>query len=301
MNTAIQWIVQGMAVGLVYALFGVGYSLMFGVMRCLNIAHAGTFVLSALAACGISRWAGSSVFALPAVLLGSIALGIAVNLAVHQLALRPLLRPSRAKIDIEMASFLATLGAFFVLQTIAIEVTDGKAVALDLAAARLGAVRIAGANLPAKYLVAGAMALICLALVMWLLATPIGRRLRATADNRMLASVLGIDVEKTQRFAMALTGGLAGLGGATIAYLYGQASFGLSESYLVKAIVIGIVAGLGSVGGAAWVAVGLGIIETVTIGTVGSSYRDIASFVILISVLAIRPQGIFARRQRLAT
>ncbi len=301
MGPIFQWLIGGLSIGLVYALFGVGYSLMFGVMRCLNIAHAGTFVLTAIFACRLSLLMAGHPWSAPVTLVGAIILGILINLIIYSVALQPLFRQAMVKLDVEMASFLATLGAYFIIQTIAVEVTDGQAVPLDVNMAKLGTVYLLGTPLPLKYVVVGAVVLLSLSAVVLLLHSPLGRRMRATANNRMLASVLGIDIRACQRIAMGLAGALAGLGGAMVAYLYGQASFGLSESFLVKAVIIGIVAGLGSLSGAAIVAVALGLIETATIDLIGSGWRDIASFVIVIAVLAIRPEGLFAKRQRLAT
>jgi branched-chain amino acid transport system permease protein len=270
-------------------------------MRCLNIAHAGTFVLAALVACLLSTSMGGTGWSVALAFLAAILVGIVLNLAVHLVALQPLMRSRIIRLDIEMGSFLATLGAFFILQTLALELTDGMAVPFNTISTGIGSTTVLGATLPLKYLVVAVAACASLAGVMAFMHSPRGRQLRATADNRMLASVLGIDIRAAQRLAMALAGGLAGLGGATIAYLYGQASFGLSEAYLIKSVVIGIVAGLGSLGGAAAVAIALGLVESFTTGLLGSSWRDTAAFIIVIAVLAVRPQGLFAKRQRLAT
>jgi branched-subunit amino acid ABC-type transport system permease component len=228
-------------------------------------------------------------------------LGAACNLAIHFVSLQPLFRRSLIKTNIEMASFLATLGAFFVTQTIAIEATGGQALSMNANMVSLGTITILGDPFPLKYLVVGATALLSLGVLSRILYSALGRRLRATAENRLLANVLGIDVQGSQRIAMAIAGAMAGLGGAMIAYLYGQASFGLAESFLVKAIIIGIVAGMGSINGALVVSVGLGIIENATVNLLGSAWRDIASFVVVIAVLAVRPNGLFARQKRLAT
>jgi len=301
MSTLLQSLIGGVSIGLVYGLFGVGYCLMFSVMRCINIAHAGTFVLCALACCSLSTRLDNSGWVIVPLVLATMLLGVICNLAIHVVSLQPLFRRSLIKTNIEMASFLATLGAFFVTQTIAIQATDGQAVSMNVNLVSLGTITLLGEQFPLKYLVVGITALISLAVLLRLLYSPLGRRLRATAENRLLANVLGIDIQSSQRIAMSIAGAMAGLGGAMIAYLYGQASFGLAESFLVKSIIIGIVAGMGSLVGALAVSVGLGIVETTTINLLGSGWRDIASFVIVIAVLAIRPQGLFARRKRLAT
>lgn len=301
MTLILQWLITGLCVGLVYAMFSAGYSLMFGVMRCLNVAHAGVFMLCALIACKLSLLPVTGVLLHAAIILGPVLAGVVLSYGVHRLALHYLLRPGANTVDVEMASFLSTLGALFIIESIAIEWSDARAFNFNFDYLKLGSVDIAGVVLPLKYLAVGVAALASLALMDRVLKSPLGRRMRATADSRLLATVMGIDVRGTQQLSMVIAGALAGLAGVMIAYLYGQATYGLSHTFLLKAIVIGIVAGLGSVSGAMVVAVAIGVLEAATVQYLGSGWRDISLFLLVIIVLAIRPEGVFWKKQRAAT
>jgi branched-chain amino acid transport system permease protein len=301
MNIIFQWLVTGLCVGLVLALFSVGYCIMFSVMRCLNLAHAGVFMLCALLACNLSMLPLFG-FAKHAVIIGGpILAGIIFNLIVNFLALRYLLSPGAKPGVIETGSFLSTLGALIIINSIGIEWSDGKALSFDFNYLNFRAVNLDGVILPVKYLVVGAAAIVALIVTQVVLRSSLGKMMLAVADNRFLATVMGVPVRRIEMLAMVIAGALAGLAGTMIAYLYGQATVGLSQSFLVKAIVIGIVAGQGSIIGAMLIALGVGIIEAATIQYFGSGWRDISLFILVLIVLSIRPQGIFTRMQRIAT
>jgi branched-chain amino acid transport system permease protein len=301
MTVILQWLITGLCVGLVYAMFSAGYSLMFGVMRCLNVAHAGVFMLCALIACKLSMLPVQGIGLHAVIVGGTVLAGVLLSVAVHGLALHYMLRPGANTVDIEMGSFLSTLGALFIIESAAVEWSDARAFNFNFDYLKLGSANIVGVVLPLKYLAVGAAAVVSLLAMDRVLRSSLGRRMRATADSRLLATVMGVNVRRTQQLSMVIAGALAGLAGLMIAYLYGQATIGLSHTFLLKAIVIGIVAGLGSVTGAMVVALLVGVLEAATVNYLGSGWRDISLFVLVIIVLAVRPQGVFHREQRAAT
>lgn len=301
MSSSLTWIITGLSVGFVYVLFSVGFNLTFAVMRCLNVAHASSFVVAALIACQMSFLDLPAPVLIPLILVVSTIAGVLCNLATQVLAIEPLLRRGTLRSNIEMASFLTTLGIFFIIESALLYLTNAQPLSFNAELLEIGSTSVLGIVLPNKYAVVGLGGALGLVAVMLLLRSKYGRYMRATADSRLLAGVLGINVRVTQRNAMIVAGALAGVAGVLIAYLYGQGSYGLAHVFLLKAIVIGIVGGLGSMTGATVVAIGLGIVEAGAVNYFGGAWQDATAFALIIIVLAIRPQGIFGLRERVQT
>lgn len=291
----------GISVGFIYLLFAVGFNLAFGVLRVLNVAHAAAFTSAALMACFVSNLPIPGSLMLPALVLASLGVAIIVNLATQFLAIEPLLRRNTARVNLEMASFLTTLGIFFVVESALLHLTNAQPLSFNPEVLPVDSLMIGTDTFPIKYFLVGAAALVSVTILILVLRTKFGRFMRATSDHRQLAGVIGINVKATQRLAMIAAGALAGLAGLFVAYLYGQASFSLGPNFLLKAIVIGIVGGLGSMAGAVVVAVSLGIIEAATVTYFGGAWQDIGAFALIIVVLALRPEGLFSKKARAQT
>ncbi len=126
-------------------------------------------------------------------------------------------------------------------------------------------------------------------LVTW---TGFGRQMRAVAQNRNAAEIMGIDSERVILITFTITAALAGIAGCLVGLSYGLVSPYMAVSYAIKGLVAMIVGGVGSLPGAVLGALLIGVVEAITVSELGSQMRDVGVFVVLMAVLAIRPSGL---------
>jgi branched-chain amino acid transport system permease protein len=125
--------------------------------------------------------------------------------------------------------------------------------------------------------------------------TKVGKAMRATAEDADVAELVGINSTRVVVLTMASASALAGIAGVLLAIMFGAITPHMGVAYGLKALVVMVVGGVGSVGGAMVVGLGLGVIEVLAAGYISSSYRDLFAFALLVVVLLIKPTGIFGR------
>jgi branched-chain amino acid transport system permease protein len=122
--------------------------------------------------------------------------------------------------------------------------------------------------------------------------TGFGRQIRAVAQNRNAAEIMGINSERVILLTFSITAALAGIAGCLAGLSYGLVSPYMAVSYAIKGLVAMIVGGVGSLPGAVLGALLIGIVEALTVSLLGSQMRDVGVFVVLMAVLAVRPHGL---------
>jgi branched-chain amino acid transport system permease protein len=280
--------VNGIVLGVIYALIAMGLSLIFGVLEIVNFAHGECYMLGAMLA----------YFLVANVHLGYWPMIAAVTLAVTALGVvlyEALLASLRGE-SFER-SILLTLGVSMVLQNGAIFLwtTTPRMVVTEYAYSNVsfGGVRLALLRLFALGLAVAAFG----ALFAVLHGTRIGKAMRGVAQNRDAALMVGIDPRSVSRLATALGIGLAGLAGAALAPVY-SAHPTMGFAFVFKAFAVIIIGGLGDVRGAAIAAVALGVLESFVAGFFPLVLVDALAFVGMIVFLLFRPQGLFGRGVR---
>ena len=281
----LQLTLNGIALGLLYALIAVGLSLIFGVMELINFAHGELLMLGAFA----------MSFALPVTgLLYWPALGVAIvatmmaGLVIYELLL------ARLKPDEFERSILITLGLSIVIihgvQYIFSATPRMVDTQYGFEGVEIGSIRITWTR------VIGAVeALVAFAgLYVVLRFTQFGRAMRAIAQNREAALMVGIRPRVVARNAVVLAAGLCGLAGAAIAPIQLVTPY-MGQFVIFKAFALVIIGGLGNIPGAVAAAVGLGLIENWIGGFFEIAWQEGAVFVIMIVVLLLRPEGLFKR------
>ena len=284
----IQLLVNGLVIGVIYALVAIGLSLIFGVLEIVNFAHGEFYMLGAMLAyflttnASFGYWPGIVVVTAVAVCLGFVLFE----------ALLGTLRGASFE-----RSILLTLGLSMVLQNGAVYLftTTPKMMASSLSYANvtIGELRIALVRLFALGLGLAAFA----ALYLILYRTRIGMAMRGVAQNRDAALMVGIDPRAVSRLAVAIGIGLSGLAGAALAPVYAVHPL-MGFAFVFKAFAIIIIGGLGNVAGAAIAAVALGVLETLIGGFLPMVMVDALAFGGMILVLLVRPQGLFGRGVR---
>jgi len=281
----LQLTLNGIALGLLYALIAVGLSLIFGVMELINFAHGELLMLGAFA----------MSFALPVTgLLYWPALGVAIaatmmaGLLIYELLL------ARLKPDEFERSILITLGLSIVIihgvQYIFSATPRMVDTQYGFEGVEIGSIRITWTRV-----IGAAEALVAFAgLYVVLRFTQFGRAMRAIAQNRDAALMVGIRPRVVARNAVVLAAGLCGLAGAAIAPIQLVTPY-MGQFVIFKAFALVIIGGLGNIPGAVIAAVGLGLIENWIGGFFEIAWQEGAVFVIMIVVLFLRPEGLFKR------
>ncbi len=275
----------GLLIGGIYALIGVGLSLIFGVMRIINFAHGDFVALGMYSAIVLFQYLGFD----PYVSLIIVApLGFLVGVVLQRLVLSRLID---APGD---STLLVTLGLALVIANVLFLVfgAEPKSIYLPYATAT---VTLAGVRLPVAQLIAGAITLVII-LALWLMLrrTEVGRAVRATSQNRLGAELVGINTPGIHSLVFGMGMALAMCAGVILApLLFAVPTVG--SSYTLKAFVVTVLGGLGSVPGAIAGGLLLGVVEFMGASYLSSGYRDAYGLFVFLIVLLLRPEGLFGR------
>jgi branched-chain amino acid transport system permease protein len=286
-----QNLVFGLFVGGLYGIAAVGLSLVFGVQKVLNVAHGSLVMLGGYASFWVFTWYGIDPFmaiAITGPLL--LLLGIALYAGLFRFVTR---LPEEAKIK---NSLLISFGLTLVLENMAIRLWTADERAITTSYAGDG-VTLAGIAFPytrvASLIVAAAGIAVLHA---FLTRTYLGKAIRATAEDWEAASLMGINVQRTYLLAFGIGTALAGIAGALVSLSYTIAP-GIGLAWTLKALVVVVLAGMGTIVGAFFAGLLLGEAEALSVYVFGSSYREVVGLVLFLLVLLLRPQGLFGSRR----
>jgi len=283
METLLQSVVSGVLTGSLYAMIAVGLTIVFGVMRIINMAHGEMVMLGMFGAYwGYTLW---QIDPFVSALLW-VPLMFVFGAGVHRLLLRKII-PSG-----ELNTLLYTAGLSLLIANLALFFWTGDYRTINLAYA-LTPARPFGISISVPLAIAFAIAiLVTTALYVFLSRTDTGRAIRATAQNPDSAALMGVNVARIDTITFALGTALAGAAGVLLApslYLYPT----VGEILVVKCFVIVVLGGLGSVPGAIAGGVLLGLVESLGAVYVSVAYKDTIGFVLFLLVLLFRPAGLF--------
>lgn len=286
-----QQVLNGIFTGSIYALFAVGYTLVFGVLDRLNLAHSAVFAAAAYIAITLVDKAGFSIWlAIPAVLVAGAILGV----VIERVAFRPLAGRGDAHFA-GLISSIALAGMFIALLQAAYG-PDRHQFPPD--SIPFTSVTIAGAQATVIQLVIVAVSVaLMVALALMVSRTGLGRGMRAVAENPHAARVLGLNVERITWMTFAISSALGAVAGVLFALNVNVAQLDMGTSIELKGLAVIIVGGMGSLPGAVVGGYALGLAEVATITFVGSSWKDAIAFALLFLILVVRPTGIFGSKQ----
>ena len=285
MDLLLQQVANGLVIGSTYAVVALGFALAFSVLRVIHFAHPDIFMIgmfSGLVAAGAVPGAGLAI-GLVGGCLGAAVMGYAVE--------RTVIAPLRGR-DV-LTTLIGTLGVSIMLQNgmaawVGVDPVPYPALlprrSLDLGPVVLTVRQVANLGL----------SLLLLGLVSYYVrATKAGRATRAIAERPDVAAAFGVDVARVCQLTIVLASAMAGIAAVSVGTLYGSASAFVGLTYGLKAFTIMLVAGNRHIEGVMAVAIGLGVLESLVTGYVSSSLRDAVAFCVLISVLYVRPGGLF--------
>ncbi|KQT63967.1 MULTISPECIES: branched-chain amino acid ABC transporter permease [unclassified Aureimonas] len=283
-------LVAGLTSGALYALATVGLSLVWGSMGMLNMAHAAMLTLG-----GYAAYTAVTALGLPLPLgfLAAIAAGSAAGALLYVLVVRNLLKSDRASFESNV--MIATVGIGIALENAILLTYGGQPLRQPLTVSgtiALGPVSVPGQSLAVILVVVVLMALLALLLGR----TRMGRAIRATAQNRDAAQLMGVAVDRVYFQVLVLSGALAGVCGVMVSSVT-QLSPPLGADPMLKAFIMCVVAGLGNLPGAVASAFGLALFEAFVQYAAGARWGFPALLFVVIAVLIWRPSGLFGRAQ----
>lgn len=284
-----QQLVNALSLGCVYALFALGFTLIFGVLHVINLSHGAVFMVGAYAA---EQVVAHLAFPLWAAILFAFVFSGAVGFIIDLLVLRPL----RARNAPELIPMIATIGIAIILTNGIQGIFGAQNIRFPGSLVPDEVVKIAGIRVTVLELGIIFLSFALMAVLLLIMRkTQMGRALRAIAESPKAAHLLGINVEGLFFLTSSLAAALGGVAGVLIG-LYSNAVFPLmGETMLEKGIAVIILGGMGDMRGALIGGLFLGFAEVLSVAYIGSSMRDAVAFGLLFLILLVRPKGLFGR------
>jgi branched-chain amino acid transport system permease protein len=286
-----QLFLDGIFLGSIYALFAIGFTLVFGILDRLNLAHAAVFTAGALVGIEIVTRFGVPIWLLiPIVLVFGAVLGI----LIERIAFRPL----AGRHDAHFAGLISSIafGAIILSLMQALYGADTQRFPSD-AFTRVR-VEILGATVSLLQIIILAISVTLMVVLTWVVAkSKLGRGMRTIAENPHAAAVLGLNVGRISSTTFALSSALGAVAGVLFTLNVNAASLGIGHAVELKALAVIIVGGMGSLPGALIGGLILGLAEVLAVNYIGSSWRDMVAFGLLFLILILRPQGLFGARK----
>jgi branched-chain amino acid transport system permease protein len=281
----LQVVVGGLLLGAIYALFSSGLTLIWGMMNVINFAHGEFVMLGMYVALLVVVWLGGG----PAVFGTGAAIALFVlGVVVYAGLIRHVMRGPM------LAQILSTFGLALLLRYTAFWIFSANFVSLPETSLS-GTINIGGILLPVAQLVAGVVAIaFTIALHLLLTRTNIGSRLLAVSEDRSAAMLMGIRPDRMQALAWGLAGCAAGIAGALMATAYPW-SPSVGETFGLIAFVVVAFGGFGSVPGALYAGLIIGLIQAVSAFWFGPIYKDIIVYSLFVALLWLRPQGLMGK------
>lgn len=275
-----QALINGLIIGLLYLLMAIGFTLVFGVMRVVNFAHGECYMLGAFGAymC-VTQW-GMSFF--PAILV-TFVLAMIFGWIIEVVILKPFRND-------EINGMITTIGVAMILQNVALMYFGPDPLSMPPVAE--GMINIGPVIMPMSRLyVVGFSAVVLAVLYVFLMHTRTGRALRATVQDMEIASAQGISVRFIYPLGFGLGVGLAAIAGALMAPVFLVSPF-IGSTPMLKAFIVVVLGGLGSIPGAALASLLLGVAESLGSTFVSTSMADMMIFAFVITMLVFRPTGL---------
>jgi branched-chain amino acid transport system permease protein len=294
-----QQLVFGLALGTVYGLIALGYTMVYGVLLMINFAHGEVFMIGAyigwaVLAFLLNHAVGGMhpIWVLPVLLLPAMLMCGLLGMTIERFAYRPLYLRGGSR----LAPLISAFGASIFLQN-AVMLTQGarmKVYMTNTLFPRAWRFDIFGVNISVLVLVMVVVSLsLTWALILLVQKTTLGRSIRAVSEDREMASVMGVNVGQVIGLTFFLGSALGGAAGVLVGLYYTQIDFVMGYSAGLKAFTAAVLGGIGNIKGAMVGGLLLGLIESIAVTFINPAFKDVVAFAVLILVLMFRPEGIF--------
>lgn len=292
----LQQIVIGFTVGGVYALIALGYTMVYSILELINFAHGEVYMIGAylgIIFLGIFTAIGLTEQSLPLALLLTFILSVffcsAYGFTIEKLAYKPLRRAPR------LSPLISAIGVSIFLQNY-VMLTQGATDKVFPHILELPKIEFFGVTMTTlQIFIIATSLLLMIMLHLYVMKTKTGKAMRAVAQDKIMASLLGINIDRIISVTFIIGSGLAAVAGLMVAMYYGLVNYYIGYIAGIKAFTAAVLGGIGSIPGAILGGFILGIIESLGAGYLSGEYKDAYAFIILIVILLIRPRGLLGK------
>jgi branched-chain amino acid transport system permease protein len=292
-----QQLINGLALGAVYALIALGYTMVYGILQLINFAHGEVYMLGAylgIIVLGVLTALGLTAFSLPLSLLVTVLVSMAFCAAygavIERVAYRPLRNAAK------LAPLISAVGMSIILQNI-VMLAQGKEYKNLPPLLPSEGFTVIGANVsPVQIYILSSTVLIMIVLHLFVAKSRLGKAMRATSQDRVMAGLVGININQVISITFMIGSALAAVAGVMVTLYYGVVHFFMGYLAGIKAFTAAVLGGIGSIPGAMLGGFMLGLIENFGASYISSVYKDAFAFVVLIITLIIRPAGLLGQK-----
>lgn len=289
MQIFFQQLINGVALGSIYALVSLGYTMVYGTIRLINFAHGDIFMMGAFVGYYLITVLQMNVFLAMCI---SVLFCAILGVLIERIAYKPLRNSTR------VAALITAIGVSYLLQNIIIYFVGPEVKAFP-SVIPTQIFRVFGLVINSKQILVVAITLILMVLLQVIVRhTKMGKAMRAVAVDAEAAQLMGINVDRVISFTFALGSGLAGFAGVLVGINYNSIAPTMGTAYGMKAFIAAVVGGVGSIPGAMVGGYLIGLLETIVTFLGWSSYRDAAVYVLLIIILLVLPSGLFGKNEK---
>ena len=296
MEQFIQQLINGLAVGGIYALVALGYTMVYGVLKLINFAHGDLFTIGAYL--GLTLLVSSNLAGLLTPVGAAIAVFIMVSLFValigwilERAAYRPLRNANR------LSAVVSALGASIFFENAIMLIYGARVYVYPEFMRPDFSIPLLGINVPfMRLLIIAASVILMVCLWLFIQRTRMGASIRAVAIDQAASRLMGINVDRVISLVFLIGPGLGGAAGLMVGIYYGQIDFTMGWTYGLQAFTAAILGGIGNIPGAMLGGFLLGVTEALAAGYIAMAWKDAVAFLVLIIILIIRPTGILGER-----
>lgn len=288
----IQQLINGLTLGSIYALFALGYTMVYGILLMINFAHSEIFMVGAY----IGFWVLSALpllfpqitplYLIIVFILALVGTGVLAAL-MERMAYRPLRHAPR------LAPLISAIGVSIFLQNLIMLTVGAESQSypqtMELEQMEFGGIRL---NTLQVFIFVLALSLMVV-LQLFITRTKLGKAMRAVAQNHIVSQLMGINTNTIIAVTFFIGGGLGGVAGVLNGLYYGSIKYNMGFLPGIKAFTAAVLGGIGNIKGAMAGGFILGVFEALAAGYISSEYKDVIAFVVLILVLLFRPTGLF--------
>jgi branched-chain amino acid transport system permease protein len=294
----LQQLINGLTLGSVYALIALGYTMVYGILELINFAHGEIYMLGAylgIIFLGFFTVIGLTSYSLPLALILTFLLSIifcsSYGFTIEKIAYKPLRNAPR------LSPLISAIGVSIFLQNY-VMLTQGATDKVfpnlfGIAGFQFLSVRMTYLQL---FIILTSIVLM-ISLRLFVRKTRMGKAMRAVAQDKVMASLMGINIDTVISTTFIIGSGLAAIAGLMVAMYYGLVNYFIGYIAGIKAFTAAVLGGIGSIRGAMFGGILLGLVESLGASYISSEYKDAYAFILLIIILLVKPGGLFGKAE----